>query len=912
MKRNLTPIASAVAMLMLSAAAQAQQADAVPAKAASDVAVEQIVVTGIRGSLQQSLNQKRNSDSHLEVVTAEDIGKMPDKNVADSLQRLPGVTTSSSGGNEGGFDENDRISMRGTNPSLTQTLINGHNVASGDWFVLGQTGTVGRSVSYTLLPSELVSRVEVHKSSEASLVEGGVAGSVDIITRKPLDFKQQLTVEGSIGEVYADLPKKSDPQFSALINWKNDANTMGVMLQAFSETRHLRRDGQEELGYEQIAAGSKIATSNPNLSGAWYPTAIGSALFEQKRERKGGLIDVQIKPSNDLTLDLSGFDSKMDAANYNRNFMVWNTHFINQGAGQAPDPGYTVKTTNGVSTLTNATFTGVPGTQYGIYDQISRPDESASSDFLSLDLAYRVNDKLKVKAKLGTSTGHGKTPTQDVAEWDIAKGTGASYGLNGVGGANASLGSNNNASQAGSSLDWIFGVQNVDVVDKEKWGQFDAEYALNEGVFTNIKFGVREADHNRSSWGVIAQGANGAAGAFNPANVPVSGTSYPSNFGAGLGGSFPTNIWTLTAAQLSAFDSAYANRASTREYWPQEYGLSEKSRAAYVQADMEGAGWSGNFGVRVVQTKESAINNINSAAGVPGAVTTSAFGPYLPVDTVNTYNDVLPSLSLRFDVNKDVVARVSASETMTRPDYSSIAGSVSLTPPAVTGGVGSGSGPNPNLAPIKSNNLDGTLEWYFAPRSLASVSAFYMDLTSYVGLNQVTQSYLTPSNAFPNGSMVPYTLTVPVNTTGKVSGLELAYEMPLMSNFGFSTNLTLADAKDTSGVGTNVSGGHLVGASKETFNLSGYFENDNFNARLTYNYRSSFFSGLDRSTAFYQAAVGSVAASFGYKINEHLALSLDAQNLNNPKLKYYALNEDQPRSTYESGRQFYLTLRGKM
>jgi iron complex outermembrane receptor protein len=147
--------------------------------------LDEIVVTGIRKSVEQSIEAKRDSTELTEVVTAEDIGKMPDKNVADSLARLPGVTTSAAGANEGGFDENDRVSMRGTNPSLTQTLINGHGVAAGDWFVLDQVQTVGRSVSYTLLPSEIVSKVVVQKSSSASLVEGGVAGSVDIITRKP-------------------------------------------------------------------------------------------------------------------------------------------------------------------------------------------------------------------------------------------------------------------------------------------------------------------------------------------------------------------------------------------------------------------------------------------------------------------------------------------------------------------------------------------------------------------------------------------------------------------------------------------------------------------------------------------------------------------------------------------------------
>ncbi|TMH05827.1 MAG: TonB-dependent receptor, partial [Betaproteobacteria bacterium] len=178
---------------------KAEEKKAEEKKKAGEQEAQTVVVTGIRGSLQQSLARKRNADSHVEVITAEDIGKMPDKNVADSLQRVPGVTISSAGATEGGFDENDRVSMRGTGPSLTQTLLNGHGVATGDWFVLNQTGTVGRSVSYSLLPSELVESVVVHKTSEASLVEGGVTGSVNIVTRRPLGFKQQLTLEASAG-----------------------------------------------------------------------------------------------------------------------------------------------------------------------------------------------------------------------------------------------------------------------------------------------------------------------------------------------------------------------------------------------------------------------------------------------------------------------------------------------------------------------------------------------------------------------------------------------------------------------------------------------------------------------------------------------------------------------------------------
>jgi iron complex outermembrane recepter protein len=369
-----------------------------------------VVVTGIRASVEQSIEAKRNADSVQEVISAEDIGKMPDKNVADSLTRVPGVTTSSASANEGGFDENDRVSMRGTNPSLTQTLINGHAVGAGDWFVLNQIQQVGRSVSYTLLPSELVSQVVVHKSSQASLVEGGVAGSVDILTRKPLDFSKPLTLQASAGLVYADQPDKKDGQYSLLGNWKNDANNFGVMVQGFYEARHLRRDGIEVLGYETIAPGSAITTTNPDLAGVQYPALIGAAFFEQERKRKGGLIDFQWAPTDDLSFDLQGFASKLEAANYNRNYLTWQTHFMALGGGQAPLPGYTVRN----NTLVAASFAAVPGTLYGVYDQISRPDESASSNFVTLESAWHANEDLSFLGQIGTSTGHGKTGTQDV------------------------------------------------------------------------------------------------------------------------------------------------------------------------------------------------------------------------------------------------------------------------------------------------------------------------------------------------------------------------------------------------------------------------------------------------------------------------------------------------------------------
>ena len=359
---------------------QPQAADTPPADATE---LDAVIVTGIRGSVEKSLDLKRDARSHIEVVTAEDIGKMPDKNVADSLQRLPGVTISSAGATEGGFDENDRVSMRGTNPSLTLAQINGHPVASGDWFVLNQSDNAGRSVSYTLLPSSLVSRVEVHKTSQASLPEGGVTGTVDIVTRKPLEFAEPFSGNVSVGGVYSDLPGKTDAQFSALLNFRNEARTAGVLLQVFSENRSLRRDGVEVLGYDQITSRPNangtpsptlpVATAHPDLDGVWYPRMIGAALFEQKRERRGGLLEVQFKPADTLTLDFSGFISNLDASNYNRNYLLYNPRTI--GAGISPAPGYVVHN----NTLVSATIPGAEGTHYGLYDLIARPDESAST-----------------------------------------------------------------------------------------------------------------------------------------------------------------------------------------------------------------------------------------------------------------------------------------------------------------------------------------------------------------------------------------------------------------------------------------------------------------------------------------------------------------------------------------------------
>ncbi len=216
------------------------------------------------------------------------------------------------------------------------------------------------------------------------------------------------------------------------------------------------------------------------------------------------------------------------------------------------------------------------------------------------------------------------------------------------------------------------------------------------------------------------------------------------------------------------------------------------------------------------------------------------------------------------------------------------------------------------MKPIRSTNLDAGLEWYFAKRSLLSATAFYMDLRNYVGYGSETKTYITYDSLYPTGSAVPYNLTVPVNAKGKVDGIELAYQQAFTDNFGFNGKLHLRGRQADLGGVRPAGDDRLVGTSKNTYNVSGYFENKMFNARVAYTYRSAFYSGLDRSSAFTQDAIGTLSASLGYTMNDHFSITLDGMNLNNPTLKYYALNQDQPRAFYKNGSQYYLNFRFKL
>lgn len=974
--------ASIATALMFAAAVQAQnapqqagQTDQQQGQAASDQGAKPgtketpqqlgtIQVVGVRAAQALSLETKKASNSHVEVVSAIDIGKLPAKNVADTIAQLPGVNISDAAGAEGGFDEADRASIRGSAPSLTLTTINGHSVASGDWFILGGGGT--RSVSFAMLPSEIVNQVVVHMTPEAKLLEGGAAGTIDIITRKPLDFSKPFSLEASVGGVYAELPGKTKPQFSGLINWKNDASTFGVMFQAFYQERALQRNGQEMLGYSYIPSGSAAATAlglspaspgSPS-TGVFYPNLPGAALFTQTRKRKGGSIDLQWRLADNFTLNLDAFYSKLDASDYNRNYML---RLRDQLPGQA------VSGTIQDNVLTSATLPGAPTISQGIYDMISRPGEGESSQFVTLDADWQATDNLGFKFQVGTTKGTGKTPTQDVMEMDTGYGSTASYSMNGLGTPlNWSMSGTNDAfDPATAGLDWIFGDQGVQVVDKERWFQADGTYDFDDaGPLSSLEFGVRYAKHDHDSPTAVAQGINWASGVQfgqNSTIYPPAGGHYPGAFASDLGvGRMPGNIWYWTPAQLAELNGLYATRVvnndpgSSRFYPNDIYGMTEKNGAAYVQVNFQGDRWTANAGLRYVSTKENigytspTIQEADYQAGSPA----SAFYPagwywnYYKHD----YNKVLPSFNLKFDLNQDgnLLARFSASQTLTRQDYGQLAGFLALVDPQAQGVVGSGSGPNPRLKPILSTNFDASLEWYFGKRGLLSASVYQMDLSDYYDYGTTTgryvNNYLTYNNA-TNPSHTPiysdYLVSIPVNVNGSLKGVQVNYIQPIGDNFGLKLNYTYASGHSSGGTflynpdgtpGNNISAGNrpLFGTSKNTANASFYYEDSHWNARLNYTYRSKFYDGMMVVQAgglgntpallpYWQAGQGYLSFSAGYKLNQHLSFTFDAMNLNDPKLRYFVNGHqaglgfgNAPEAFYVNGRQYYFTVNYKL
>jgi iron complex outermembrane receptor protein len=980
------PLATAVSMALLGLTAM----PALAQDAAGATTMQTVEVTGIRASMAKSLNVKKNSAANVEVITAEDVGKMPDKNLADSLQRLAGVAVRTD------YDEAEKVALRGTNPDMTMILFNGHAIAGADWYV-GDQPSASRSTSLSLLPSTVINQAQVYKTSQANIVDGGLAGTINVSTRKPLSAKEKISGVASVGASYVTLPGKTAPDLDALVNWKNDANTFGFFVQGFANKRYIRRDSVSRLAYGTSSGWDTINTStmkgitDASLAGSGYkaadlngvrmPGSMASEFVEGVRDRKGGMVSLQFKPNQDIDVSMTGFHASMDTNNYGRlkagaiYSMLLGKASLSDGATTAGAPNthsngqqvfasirnpviVTEKTMYGdtLRVLKSADIVFPDGTtpQYiGNNEGFYRDGANATTSFLDLDGKWRVNQDLTLKGLLSTTRGVGKTEADQGLTY-ASFGTGVSYALGSVYNAPYVKYYGTGIKPDELVVRTISGLKSV---DKERSAQLDGEYRLEKGWIQSVEGGVRFSDHHRDT---ARRYPSYRTKALSTNALPGSTVPWPSDFGADLNGpaGWDNTGYTFRPEDLKAYFAA--NTKPTSDEYERRVGtelhVRERQSSAYLQANYEHDKWSGNLGLRFVQTHVNADvptpippgkceraapgQPAIPCAAYPGAISTAGetisyydnqtgaekFDPlagnmYYFTKTDRRFNNWLPSLNVRYEVTKDMLVRFGASRTIGRQNYN-IVGAGFGSPGCDAQGCRV-TGPNPDLKPLTADNLDLSWAWYFANRSLVAANVFYSRIDGYAKTGTsggTTIDLWDPASQ----SLKTYAVNTSSQQGARIKGIELSYEQPFgKTDFGFTSNVSRAKTKVDDGR-------PMVGASEWAANLGGYYETDKVSMRLVANYRSEYVSGstapaptansqglstvagiLMPTAPTMAAPVTTLAFNASYNFTSNLTLTFDATNLTNVRRAYYRYSDQEQSKLDVIGRQYYVNLKYK-
>ncbi|MFZ5545071.1 MAG: TonB-dependent receptor [Pseudomonadota bacterium] len=839
MKSKPTPIASAVALLAMgvAVAAHAQQAQppAAPAAAASAPAaqpaeqqVESIVVTGIRASLESAAGIKRNSTAVVDAVSAEDVGKLPDSDVGESLGRIPGVSVGRD------FGQGASVSIRGTDPQMTYTTLNGQTVASTGWY---DQKAIDRSFNYSLLPAELIGGLEVYKSSQADLTEGGIGGTVIVKTRKPLELDANTAFAGiKLGD---GTISDANREVSGLYSWKNEAKTFGVLVAgAWERGDYIRRGVEADMRW----------------SGDVAPTS-----FVQERERKALNVTLQARPAPGFDLGLNYLHLELDADNSNTSHYIFTG---NSGScAQTNAAGLCVLHTRDVAN---------PATD-NVFLQNWVRSASMSSDSLVLNGAYRA-DGFKLSAVAGSTEAEGGTnQTANFAYGNWTPGAtlplwtgtidarGNQIAIHPASNQNIGVG---NLPGTSSPETWASG--RGPNADKENFVQADATIDLEWGALTAFKTGVRATEHTFTRTGYrgvhAATAVPGATpGLYDGSLEVVGGWSVPRpNIGAML---------ALASANIT-------NWVEDRSAYAQ---LKEKNSALYGMFEFEKAALHGNFGLRYVRTNVSATGYDFDGTPTTDVGQNNGWSTN-KVTQKATYNEVLPSLNLVYDLNKNTLLRFAAAQAITRPNFdnmflTSVVGFDDTNASNDTFNYGS-----PALKPQKSTQFDLGIEYYYGRGNLVSAAVFHKKIDNFV----TTQTLLNQSVGVisPDTGVDNWTINRYINAGGgRINGVELQANHAFGNGFGVAANYTFADAKAPATSYQDELNLFTL-SSRHTTNLVGYFENDTYSARLAYSWRSKY---MVRETGWYgnrmHDDIGSLDLSLGWNITKNLRLSFEAINL---------------------------------
>ena len=884
---------------------------------------EVIQISGIRGSLKANLNEKRFSNAIVDSISAEDIGKFPDKNVAETLARVPGVTINRD------FGEGEGVTIRGFSPSQNVTLLNGQAVGTAQWFILNQTG---RNFNFELLASEMVGKVDVYKSPQADLEEGGLGGTVLVHTRRPLDMESG-TLAGSIEGQYSEVPDKWDPSASGLYSWSNDDETFGFVIAASLQNRTVERHSQESdfgwfgPGIARIEGGlsapSTDGVGNPGTEKGSLPWGVGSAVFKQDRKRTGIDATAQYSPNEKLDVALHYLYSELQADNVNSNLIGIPFRGLFVGADNAR-PG---SVENGF--VTDLNFTGnaaQPGwAPFLAYDNIYRDGSKAQTQVLDLDINYLINDDAQLHVQLGTTKGESQindffteffaSPNDPRIAIDFTSPDPTSHGAAiDFTGANPWLANPGDEFPLAAVFD-----QEQKTQDKESYIQGDLTLNVELGAIESFKFGAKIKDREFNQYRIrddIGGASNfGFASDFwsgDVLNISHSGNSLASQ----------SYFAPDRALMQSYFDAlpecntspAGACRNSNVVQHLANFVIEETITNLYAMANFSGEGFRGNIGLRYARTD-------SDTSGFDAAGNALAFE--------NDYDQLLPSINLAYDVTDDVVLRMSAAKVLTRPSPFSLAPAFNLTPETGRGNAG-----NPDLLPVKANQYDLGLEWYFDEASLVSLTWFKKDISDFIFLNTV-QAEINGVNfnqlSRPeNGGNTDY------------EGLEFQITHDFDNGFGAFFNYTYVDAApgsiqeaqlipavlDADGNEMAAASAALVSrdvefpdVSKTAFNVGAFYETEDYTARIAYTWRDEYFVALTEFGPQFRDDNASLDAQVSYNISENVTLKIEAVNLTNEIFRNFLIQDgDNPHPSdgtrvisteAENGRRFYVGMNFK-
>lgn len=879
-----------------------------------------IVVTGIRQSIETAIAAKRDAAAIVDAVGAEDVGKFPDENVAESLQRVTGVQVERVRG------EAQEVNIRGLGAGQVQVQFNGRVLPSA----INDAAQVDRSFNFSILPAEFVRRLEVYKTPIASMPEGGMAGTVIVRTPRALDIGKSIVSIGGQA-AWEDNTTSVAPRISGLITHIFADGKIGVTLGG-AYTRRVRESDLSRF-YAFTSATETSVKLDLNGDGkitntpVEYGATANLQMQKEDTERTSALASIQYRPAEGLTFTAEGLYSYLYDEN---NQLVYSYRWINATGPSVPsaitiEPGRDAP--RAVAFLANKVET-----------RASNPYQVGHGDLATISLGAKYEGggwTISPEASFSRSTqkilsinlttqgrfaaGYDSTVDPVMAQFYFA-GTDAQ----------AALDPNNyrvlNISGTPNQKAVVQSVEAKLDVGRDFPGflrrvQFGTRYSETKFEQNNPALAITAAEVNQLYGGSLAVSPVFGAGNFNGAPFLRVAQASRGDFLGAYGGpaAFPgTFLATDSKAVLDQFSLAqlYAvgDGANLTDDPAGRFNVRERAYAGYVQVDFgqPRRGLSGNIGVRLIRTEQHSL-------GVAPDYNAITYNPQTDKTTIPAvgaavidrgYWSVLPSMNLRLGLAPDLIARASASRTMTRPPLNVISPTSSGNGTARTI-----SRSNPYVDPWTTNNFDVSLEWYFARRGLVSLAAFYKDVDSLI-YNQTTLQTLTVNQVNPDGTTqqvpIEFSVTMPINgESATLKGFEFGYQQPFtflpapFDRLGFIGNYTFV---------LNNNPSRLPYASKHSFNLSGYYEDRRVSVRLAYTFRD----GFQRSDTG-QYGDGSQSKPFG-ALNGNISLRLtkgvsavfEASNLLNEARILTSLRGTEAPVYYEdAGRRFLLGLRGR-